>query len=102
MLLSEGYYANTSGIFYVAAVQYVLLFGSFTWVVTPRILKALDSLHDQSVQGIYGQVPRQQRNCIWVFHPIEEDLSGAVIGPTGDYITLQYNIVAQYIVTHPI
>ena len=41
----EGTYKITTGRFYVAVVQAVLLFGSKTWVLTPQLDKSLKGFH---------------------------------------------------------
>ena len=43
ILVQEGADAKTSGMFHVAVVQQILLYGSESWVLTPRILEALES-----------------------------------------------------------
>ena len=53
----EGLETRTSGVFYVTVVQPVLIFGSESWVVTPRILRALESLHHQVARQISGWMP---------------------------------------------
>ena len=45
---------------YVAVVQAVLLFGSETWVLTPRLEKSLDGFHHQAVWQMAGMVPKCQ------------------------------------------
>ena len=44
------------GKFYVVVVQAVLLFGAETWVVTPRLEKALEGFHNQAVGSMSGMV----------------------------------------------
>ena len=46
MLLREGADPQISGRFYVAVMQYVLLFRSETWLVMPHILRYMGSLHN--------------------------------------------------------
>ena len=46
LLGREGDDTRTSGRFYVVVFQSVLIFGSESWVITPRILQALGSLHN--------------------------------------------------------
>ena len=52
----EGDDTKMYGIFHVS-VQYLLIFGAEMWVVTPQILNALESLHNQAMQRISGKVP---------------------------------------------
>ena len=44
------------GKFYVVVVQAVLLFGAETWVVTPRLEKALEGFHHRAVRSMSGMV----------------------------------------------
>ena len=44
--VKKGADTRTAARFYVAVVQYVLLLGSYLWVVTPNILRLLGSLHN--------------------------------------------------------
>ena len=45
LLGQEGAGIIISGSFYMAVVQYILLFGLEVWVITPRILRVLGRLH---------------------------------------------------------
>ena len=48
----EGGGIRTSGRFYVAVVQSILVFGSELWVIMPLIMKAMRSLHNQVAHRI--------------------------------------------------
>ena len=101
-MVQEGADAKTSGMFYVSLVQYILLFGVDTWVVTPCILKALYILNNRAAHQISSRFNQQQRNVIWVYPPISETLMGALLSPFGYYITCRKNNLAQYITMWPI
>ena len=45
ILIREGESLQVSGFFFKAVVQVVLIFGADTWVVTPRMGKALGGFH---------------------------------------------------------
>ena len=45
--------------FYNAVTQAVLLFGAETWVLTPRMEKALDSFQSRVARNITGRQPRR-------------------------------------------
>ena len=62
MLVQEGADAKTYGMFCVAVVQSVFIFGLDTWVLMPRILKALENLRNRAARRISGRVPRQKNN----------------------------------------
>ena len=57
---------RTTGIFYVPVVQAVLLFESETWVMTPRVDKALEGFRHWLVQQILGMGPKWQQGETWV------------------------------------
>ena len=61
----EGADAKISGTFYVAVVKQVLLTGSETWVVTPRILKALEGFHHRAARRISRKMPRRRPDGSW-------------------------------------
>ena len=47
ILSREGAAPRVSGLFYKAVVQSIMLFGAETWVVTPRMGKALGGVQNQ-------------------------------------------------------
>ena len=49
--VKKGADTRTSTRFYMAVVQSVLLLGSYSWVVTPNILRLLGSLHTGMAVG---------------------------------------------------
>ena len=51
----------TAGIFYVAVVQELPLFGSETWVMTPRMEKDIESFHHRVVRRMVGMGPKHQQ-----------------------------------------
>ena len=50
----EGEYRRTTGMFNVAVVQMVLLFGSETWVLTPHLEKSLEGFHQWAARRMTG------------------------------------------------
>ena len=54
-----------SGIFYKAVAQVVLIFGVETWVLAPRMERALDSFQHRVAQRITGRQPRRQGDGSW-------------------------------------
>ena len=63
-------------------VQYVMLFGSDTWVVTPHILRVLRSLNNWVERRISGRMPWCQ-NVNWEYLPIGEMLSNTGLDTIG-------------------
>ena len=52
-----GYDTRTSGRFYVSVVHSVMLFGSDSWFITPRILWAFGGLYSQVERWISVRMP---------------------------------------------
>ena len=50
------------GRFYVVVVQAVLLFGSKTWVLTPRLEKPLEGFYHWVVRRMADMGPKRQRD----------------------------------------
>ena len=59
ILVREGAGKRTMGRFYVEVVQVVLLFGSKTWVMTPRLEKALERFHHRAARRMAVKVPKR-------------------------------------------
>ena len=68
----EGLDRRTVGMFYVAVVQAVIIFESETWVLTPRLEKALEGFHHWGVRQMAGMVPKFQYDGMWVYATIGE------------------------------
>ena len=90
------------GRFYVAVVQVVLLFGSETWVLNPRLEKSLEGFHHRAVRKMAGMGPKPQQGGTWVYTPIGTALTMVVLEEIRVYISCRHNASAQYIVTCPI
>ena len=54
VLVRDGANPKTMAMFYKAVVQSVLLFGSETWVISERMLKALSGFHHRAARRITG------------------------------------------------
>ena len=52
---------RTAAMFYVEVVQVVLLFGSDTWVLTPRLEILIEGFHHRAARRMSGMVPKHQR-----------------------------------------
>ena len=59
ILSREGADKRVSGNFFKTVVQAVLLFGAETWVLTPRIERALESFMHRAAHNITGRQPRR-------------------------------------------
>ena len=61
----EGDDAQTSGQIYLEVVQSVMLYGSETWVMTPRIRRAFGGFHHRVDRRMTGRKPWQGRDGMW-------------------------------------
>ena len=86
----------------MAVVQVVLLFGSKTWILIPRLEKSLEGFHHWVAWQMVGMGPKLQWDVMWVYPPIGGELAMVVLEEIGVYISRHQNTVAQYIVTCPI
>ena len=98
----EGVDRRKVGRFYVVMVQVVLLFGSETWVLTPRLEKSLEGFHHRAVRRMASMGPKRQRGGTWLYTLIGAALTMVGLEEIGVYITCCQNTVAQYIANRPI
>ena len=99
----EGVDAVIASKFYIAVVQSILLFGSETWVVTPRILNALEGFHHRVVaRRLTGRTAQRHRDGSWTYPDIRLTLEEAGLFPMHVYITRRQNTIAAYVATRPI
>ena len=61
----EGAAPRVSGLFYKAVVQSIMLFGAETWVVTPRMGKALGGVQNQVTIRLTGRLPQRIPEGRW-------------------------------------
>ena len=91
----EGADRRKVGRFYVVMVQAVLLFGSETWVLTPRLEKSLEGFHHRAVWRMAGMGPKRQCDGTWVYKPIEAALAMVGMEEIGAYIDRRQNTITQ-------
>ena len=99
MIGRKGADPKVSRAFYITVTQTVLLFGSETWILTPRMEKALDSFHSRFAKNITRIQPRQRKYGSWIYLPkagLMKETEMVVIHAS---ITRRQNTVAQSIVT---
>ena len=90
---------KVSGHFYKAVSQAVLMFGAETWVLTPRIERALDSFQHRVVQRLTGRQMRRRGDGSWAYPPLEEAMGEAGFAGTRKSVTRRQYTAAQYIAT---
>ena len=78
----------------MVVVQSMILLGSESWVVTPKILQFLGSLQNRVAQRIYVRMP-WYCNRHWEYPPIGEVLAESGMELIGEYISRRHTGVAQ-------
>ena len=94
--------ARTSGHIYLVVVKLVLLYGSETWVLTPRMQRVTVGFHHRVAHRLMGRQPRKGRDGGWVYPHMEDAITEAGLKDVETYISCRQNTVAQYIANRPI
>ena len=66
---------RTLGMLYTAVVQVVLLYGSKTWDVSPRIRKMMGGFHHRLIRRITGQMTQRNGDGTCTYPPLEEAMA---------------------------
>ena len=77
ILRREGADKRVSGNFFKAVVQAILLLGAETWVLTPRIERALESFMHEAVRRITGKQTQRGGGGQWNYPPLKEAIRKA-------------------------
>ena len=80
-------------------VQAVLLFGTETWVLTPRIERALEIFMHGAARRITGKQPRRGGSGKWTYPPLKEAIRETGFKRIRKTVTRRQNAVAQCIET---
>ena len=83
-------------------VQLVLLYGSETWVLTPRMKRVLGRFHHRVDRWLTGRQPRKGRDGVWVDPPTEDAMAEVGLQELDTYVYFHHNTLAQYIATRDI
>ena len=86
-------------LFFNSVVQQVLLFGSETWVVTPRMERALISFIHGAAIRITGRQPRRGRDGKWFYPSLEGAMKESGFQEIRTSINNRQNTVVKYIAT---
>ena len=95
ILSREGAYKRVSVNFFKAVVQAVLLFWAETWVLAPRIERALESFLHGAALRITKIQPRRGGGGQWTYPPLKEAMREAGFEEILKAITRRQNTVAQ-------
>ena len=90
------------GDFFKAVVQRVLLFGADTWVVSPRMERALTSFINGAARWIIGRQPRRGLDGKWFYPSLVGAMKEEGFTDVQTSINRRQNTVAQYIATRPL
>ena len=93
----EGAEPRVSVFFLKSVVQAILLFGSETLVVTPRMGRVLGVFQFQVAQRLTGRILQQKTDGKWEYILSEMAKEEAKFHMMEQYISQQQNTVAQYI-----
>ena len=92
MLIREVAYDWTLEKFYVAVIQEVLLYGSDTWVLTPRIGRLMGRFHHRVARGLMGRQPQIGRDGGWVYHLLAGAMLEAGLHEVETYVSRLHNM----------
>ena len=101
-LVKTGVRMRTVGLFYMAIVQAVLLFGCETWVITDNMLAILDSFHHRVARKIANMVPKLLMDGSWQYPDLREAMRRAGLQSMETYIRRRQQTLVQYIAGRPI
>ena len=78
----EGARPQVSGFFFKAGVQLLLLFGSDTWVVTPRMGQVIGGFQDQVAWQLTRRLKRKRSYGRWEYSSAEAEREEGGFEPT--------------------
>ena len=103
MILSrEGADPKVLGHFFKAVVQAVFFFGTETWVLTPRMERALRIFQNRVARRLTRRQRRLRGKGSWEYPPLEVAMEEVGFDEIRVYVTRRQNTVVQYIVTRKI
>ena len=80
----------------------MLLFGAETWVVSPRMERALSAFIHGVARQLTGRQPRRGLDGKWFYPSLEEAMKEAGLTAVRTSINRRQKTVAQYIAKRPI
>ena len=75
MLVREGSDDWTLGMFYIAVVQSVILYGSETWFMFLHIGRTLGRFHNRVVRRLVGRQPKRRMDGTLGYPPLAEAMA---------------------------
>ena len=80
----------------------MFLFGAKTWLLTPRMERALSRFYHRVVQRLIRREKSSRGGGSWEYPPLEAAMEEARFEDIRTYVTRSQNTVAKLIVTQPI
>jgi hypothetical protein len=102
MLRAESATARTSGMFYKATMQAVLLYKSETWSLSPTSIKRLEGFHIRAAWQMSGLRPEKKPNGSWSYLCSKDVLDVASMYTIAHYMDMRWQTEANFIVNQPI
>ena len=96
ILARDGSNTKMMGLFYKTIVQSVLLYGSETWVLTRKMLTALESFHHHCARAITRRFIHQNADGTWTHPNTSETLQAASLFPITEYIRRRRETILPY------
>ena len=88
------------GRFYRTIIQQTLLFGSETWVLSPRTLNRLECFHARCARGITHRHIRRHVDGTWEHPPTHEVLQACHTQPLPVYIQRRRHTLFKHYAEH--
>ena len=88
--------------FLKAVFQVDLLFGSYTWVMTPHMGRSLGGFQHRVARRITGRHLKRWMGGRWGYPTLDTAMEEVGFEDMGAYVLKRQNTAAQYIVTQPI
>jgi hypothetical protein len=101
VLVRDGADPRTMAYFYKCVVQTVLLYGAETWVISNRMLRALEGFHYRVACQITGRRPQREGET-WVHPPTAAVLEEAGMHSMGEYLSKHRAHLVTYVTNRPI
>ena len=77
----------------------VLLFGAKTWLLTPRMERALSRFHHRVAQRLIRREKSSRGGGSWDYPPLEAAMAEAGFEDIRTYVTRSQNTVVKFIIT---
>ncbi len=98
VLRAENASSQTSGMFYKATIQVVLLYGSETWSLLPSSVKQIEGFHIRAAWRMSGLRQEKKPDGSWSYPRLVDVLEKAGLETITHYTGVRQQTVANFIV----